>query len=179
MIYNGRIPRAISQTSYCRVEDFEGRCWWPSPCYLGVSWQGGGTFFEILHRLIQQISQYKEVLVVNGSFFQCLTLAIGDGSAYNNYSRSLAKLILSGEGRGEVDISNADETLRWNCNATSTLRFSFWSMESFYRNGYAEAVSNRLCSQYKFRPSDKYVPMMPRNMNIWIRERQKDKPEDD
>ncbi|KAL2714667.1 acidic phospholipase A2 PA4 [Vespula squamosa] len=34
------------------------------------------------------------------------------------------------------------------------------------RNGYAEAVSNRLCSQYKFRPSEKYVPLMPLNMNI-------------
>lgn len=33
------------------------------------------------------------------------------------------------------------------------------------RNGYAEAVSNHLCSQYKFRPSDKYVPLMPLNMN--------------
>ncbi|XP_025163274.1 uncharacterized protein LOC105185668 isoform X3 [Harpegnathos saltator] len=34
------------------------------------------------------------------------------------------------------------------------------------RNGYAEAVSDRLCSQYKFQPSDKYVPMMPLNMNM-------------
>ncbi|XP_015183815.1 PREDICTED: acidic phospholipase A2 PA4-like isoform X2 [Polistes dominula] len=34
------------------------------------------------------------------------------------------------------------------------------------RNGYDEAVSNRLCSQYKFRPSEKYVPLMPLNMNI-------------
>ncbi|XP_076761364.1 acidic phospholipase A2 PA4 isoform X3 [Xylocopa sonorina] len=33
------------------------------------------------------------------------------------------------------------------------------------RNGYAESVSNRLCSQYKFRPSDKYVPLMPLNVN--------------
>ncbi|XP_024939875.1 uncharacterized protein LOC107266792 isoform X2 [Cephus cinctus] len=34
------------------------------------------------------------------------------------------------------------------------------------RTGYAEAVSDLLCSQYKFRPSDKYVPLMPLNMNI-------------
>ncbi|XP_015520383.1 acidic phospholipase A2 PA4 [Neodiprion virginianus] len=33
------------------------------------------------------------------------------------------------------------------------------------RNGYPEAESNRLCSQYKFRPSDKYVPLMPVNIN--------------
>ncbi|XP_011336300.1 uncharacterized protein LOC105278712 isoform X3 [Ooceraea biroi] len=34
------------------------------------------------------------------------------------------------------------------------------------RNGYAEAVSDRLCSQYKFRPSDKYVPLIRLNMNL-------------
>ncbi|XP_017884610.1 acidic phospholipase A2 PA4 isoform X2 [Ceratina calcarata] len=33
------------------------------------------------------------------------------------------------------------------------------------RTGYTESVSNRLCSQYKFRPSDKYVPLMPLNVN--------------
>lgn len=33
------------------------------------------------------------------------------------------------------------------------------------RNGYAESVSNRLCSQYNFRPSDKYIPLMPLNIN--------------
>jgi len=42
------------------------------------------------------------------------------------------------------------------------------SHEIYCRNGYAEAVSDRLCSQYKFRPSDKYVPMMPLSMNKWI-----------
>ncbi|XP_031831912.1 acidic phospholipase A2 PA4 isoform X2 [Nomia melanderi] len=33
------------------------------------------------------------------------------------------------------------------------------------RNGYTESVSNRLCSQFHFRPSDKYVPLMPLNIN--------------
>lgn len=33
------------------------------------------------------------------------------------------------------------------------------------RNGYEESEWNRLCSQYKFRPSDKYVPLMPLNIN--------------
>ncbi|XP_011503495.1 PREDICTED: acidic phospholipase A2 PA4 [Ceratosolen solmsi marchali] len=32
------------------------------------------------------------------------------------------------------------------------------------RNGYAEAEWARLCSQYKFQPSDKYVPLMPLNL---------------
>ncbi|XP_012278194.1 acidic phospholipase A2 PA4 [Orussus abietinus] len=31
------------------------------------------------------------------------------------------------------------------------------------RNGYETSVSNRLCAQYKFRPSMKYVPQMPLN----------------
>ncbi|XP_058790375.1 uncharacterized protein LOC131663773 isoform X2 [Phymastichus coffea] len=32
------------------------------------------------------------------------------------------------------------------------------------RNGYAESEWARLCSQYKFQPSDKYVPLMPLNL---------------
>ncbi|XP_054010030.1 acidic phospholipase A2 PA4-like, partial [Hylaeus anthracinus] len=33
------------------------------------------------------------------------------------------------------------------------------------RVGYEESVSNQLCSQFHFRPSEKYVPLMPLNIN--------------
>ncbi|XP_076625667.1 acidic phospholipase A2 PA4 isoform X2 [Colletes latitarsis] len=45
------------------------------------------------------------------------------------------------------------------------------------RNGYEEEVSNRLCSQYKFRPSEKYVPLMPLNINQLLRKRKKSGPD--
>lgn len=34
------------------------------------------------------------------------------------------------------------------------------------RNGYPQDESDRLCSQYIFQPSEKYVPLMPLNMNM-------------
>ncbi|XP_051172852.1 phospholipase A2 hemilipin isoform X1 [Leptopilina boulardi] len=33
------------------------------------------------------------------------------------------------------------------------------------KNGYRVSESDRLCAQYNFRPSDKYVPLMPLNVN--------------
>jgi len=180
-IYNGRGPWVASQIIYRGIEDYK-ECRSSSPSYSGILWSDRETFFEMSWRLSEDIPKHKNGSPVNVFFhlfssvirgfwwrFRAIIMSqfssnqfqyCGEGSfILRNYYiisfNALAKaflLIL------QAALANypIDEIRRMLID------------ETYCRNGYAEAESDRLCSQYKFRPSDKYVPMMPLNVNKWI-----------